>query len=76
MRKQTTFVAIGALRVKRERLGRSVACKNIPRTIQYDRGKAQGGGGTLNFSSYVGLGPASTLHPQKISGISSTPKNI
>ena len=24
-----------------------------------------GGGGTLIFSSYVGLGPASTIHPQK-----------
>ena len=33
-----------------------------------------GGGGTLNFSSYIGSGPAFTLHPQKISGISSTPK--
>ena len=35
-----------------------------------------GGGGTLIFSSYVGSGPASTLHPKKKSGISSTPKNI
>ena len=25
----------------------------------------QGGGGTLNFSAYVGSGPASTLHPKK-----------
>ena len=33
-----------------------------------------GGGGTLTFSSYVGLGPASTVCCQKISGISSTPK--
>ena len=33
-----------------------------------------GGGGPLNFSSYVGSGQASTLHPQKISGISSNPK--
>ena len=32
--------------------------------------------GVLNFSSYVGSGPASTVHPQKISGISSNPKNI
>ena len=32
-----------------------------------------GGGGTLIFSSYVGLGPASSVHPQKISGMSSTP---
>ena len=31
-------------------------------------------GGTLIFSAYVGLDPASTVHPQKISGISSTPK--
>ena len=34
------------------------------------------GGGSLIFSSYVGSGPASTLHPIKISGLSSTPKNI
>ena len=33
-------------------------------------------GGTLIFSSNVGSDPASTVHPQKISGISSTPKNI
>ena len=32
-------------------------------------------GGTLIFSSYVGSGPASTVHPKK-SEISSTPKNI
>ena len=31
-------------------------------------------GGTLNFSTYVGLDLASTLHPQKILGILSTPK--
>ena len=31
-------------------------------------------GGTLIFSSYIGSDPASTVHPQKISGISSTPK--
>ena len=37
-----------------------------------DRSKAQGG--TLIFSAYVGSDPASTVHPQKISGISSTPK--
>ena len=35
-----------------------------------------GGGGSLIFSSYVGSGPASTLHPKKISGISSNQKNI
>ena len=35
------------------------------------------GGGTLIFSAYVGSDPASTVHPQKISGISSTPqKNL
>ena len=33
-----------------------------------------GGGGTLFFSAYVGSDPASTVHTQKISGISSTPK--
>ena len=31
-------------------------------------------GGTLIFSAYVGSDPASTVHPQKISGISGTPK--
>ena len=30
-------------------------------------------GGYSHLSSYVGSGPASTVHPQKISGISSTP---
>ena len=33
-----------------------------------------GGGGTLMFSAYVGSDPAFTVHPQKISGISSIPK--
>ena len=33
-----------------------------------------GGGGVLIFFSYVGSGPASTVHPKKISGIPSTPK--
>ena len=32
------------------------------------------GGGTLIFSAYVGSDPASTVQPQNISGISSTPK--
>ena len=32
----------------------------------------QGGGGCLIFSSYVGSGQTSTVHPPKISGISST----
>ena len=33
-------------------------------------------GGTLIFSSYVGSGLASTIHPKKISGISSTPTKL
>ena len=36
----------------------------------------KGPGGTLIFSSQVGWDATSTVHPQKISGISSTPKNI
>ena len=44
------------------------------------RARGGGGGGTLIYSAYVGSDPASTTHPQKISGISSTPpkkkKNI
>ena len=39
-------------------------------------GGGGGGGGTLIFSVYVGSDLVSTVHPQKISGISSTPKNI
>ena len=39
-----------------------------------DRSKAQGGGGTLIYSAFVGSDPASTVHPPKKSGISSTPK--
>ena len=35
-----------------------------------------GGGGTLNFSSYIDSGPPSTLHPKRISGIPSTQKKI
>ena len=31
-------------------------------------------GGILIFSSYVGSGPASTIHLKKIPGISSNPK--
>ena len=38
-------------------------------TVSSDRAHQRPGievqGGTLNFSSYVGSGPASTLHPQK-----------
>ena len=33
-----------------------------------------GGGGSLNFSAYVGLDPASTAYPLKISRISGIPK--
>ena len=46
--------------------------------VQYSntQGGGGGGGGNLIFSSYVDSGPASTVHPPKISGISSTPKNI
>ena len=39
-------------------------------------GGGGGGGGTLTFSSYLGLGPSSTVCRQKKSVISSTPKNI
>ena len=37
-------------------------------------GPARPMGGTLIFSSYIGSGPASTIHPKIISEISSTPK--
>ena len=40
-------------------------------------GHARGeGGGTPHFSSYVGSGPASTLHPIDISGISFSQKKV
>ena len=42
-------------------------------TNQDGRGRISPGG-TLIFSAYVGSDPASTVHPKKISGISSTPK--
>ena len=43
----------------------------------YLRGGGGGGGGVLSFfSAYVGSDPASSVHPKKITGISSTPKNI
>ena len=44
--------------------------------FKFQRGSDSGGwgGGTLIFSAYVGSDPASTIHPKKISGISSTPK--
>ena len=35
--------------------------------LEGGRGGGGGGGGTLIFSSYVDSGPASTLHPKKIS---------
>ena len=35
-----------------------------------------GGGGGSFFSSQVGSGPASTVHPKQISGILSTPEKI
>ena len=41
-----------------------------------EKGMTLGGGGTLIFSSYVGSGQASTVHPKKISEISSTQKKI
>ena len=50
------------------------------------RSSPGGGGGTLSFSSYIGLDPVSAVYPHKISGISgiskiifeiiATPKNI
>ena len=38
------------------------------------RGGGGAGGGTLIFSAYVGSDPASTVHPKKVSEISSTPQ--
>ena len=43
-------------------------------SINYDMGREIARGETLIFSAYVGSGPASTVHPIKISGIPSTPK--
>ena len=37
-------------------------------------GGGEGAGYSISFA-YVGSDPASTVHPKKISGISSTPKN-
>ena len=50
------------------------------RTFKYNQvidmdGVSLGGGVLSFFSSYVGSGPASTVHPKIISGISSAPKN-
>ena len=45
--------------------------------IGVHRLSSPGGGGyicTLIFSAYVGSDPASTVHPKKISGISSNPQ--
>ena len=39
-------------------------------------GGGGGGGGTLIFFSHVGLDPASTVYPPKISGIPGIPQNI
>ena len=35
-----------------------------------------GGGGTLTFSAYVGLDPASTVHPKKYKEFQAPQKNI
>ena len=40
----------------------------------YIQPRVGGGGGYSHYSSYVASGPASTVHPKKISGILSTPK--
>ena len=37
---------------------------------------AQGGGGTLMFSSYVGSGPASYVHPKNCKEFQASQKNI
>ena len=58
----------GLLKFKISSGGRSMRGPSIHRLVT-----AQGG--TLIFSAYVGSDPASTVHPQKISGISNTPKN-
>ena len=42
--------------------------------VAYPGGGGGGGGGTQIFTVYVGSDPASTVHPKKISGVSSTPK--
>ena len=59
-----------------------LAIRSLPHVLSLgeSRGGGQGPGGgvwgwgTLIFFSYVGSCPASTVQPQKISGISSTPK--
>ena len=58
----TGFTVISYCIGKQEKL--SHGCTHIPR------------GGTLNFSCYVGLDPASTVYPKKLSGITGIPKKI
>ena len=64
---------------------RAYVCMKIPENpppgcrwggVEWGWGEWRGlrGGGTLNFSTYVGSDLASTLHLDKISGILSTPK--
>ena len=52
----------------------SMRCFSVLCLVGYDPGGGGGGGGTLIFSAYVGSDPASTVHPQKLSEIWSTPK--
>ena len=42
---------------------------SLTRILLVHKTKVYPQGGTLVFSSYVGSGPASTVHPQKLSGI-------
>ena len=41
---------------------------------RFGHGSFRPSGGYLNFSAYIGLDPASTAYPIKISGISGIPK--
>ena len=60
-----------------QRLAYTLDIFNISSCVDPKGGGGQPrGGGTLFFSAYVGLDPASTVHPKKISGISSTQKKI
>ena len=56
----------------RENVKKSSCLK--PQGLAQGGGGGGGGGGTLIFSAYVGSDPASTVHPKKISEISSTLK--